>query len=198
LYFPLVVEHEGKGVPSALGSGEIFLALRCDDRCPSLPAVRDAVRSLSAQVLVTQLGTMDDAYLKELARPRAAAALATLFGIVALLACAGGLFSVLSAAVVARRREFGIRVALGIEPARLRRLVMSDAAGLAIVGLAFGCFGGWVLSRSLASLAYGTDATDAQSWAAVSVVLGIVLLGAAWRPATNATRVDPVALLREE
>jgi putative ABC transport system permease protein len=198
MYFPLVVEHEGKAIASALGSGEIFLALRCDESCPSLPVVREAIRSLSAQVLITQLGTMDEAYLKELARPRAAAALATLFGIVALLACAGGLFSVLSAAVVARRREFGIRVALGIEPSRLRRLVMSDAARLAMVGLAFGGFGGWVLGRSLASLAYGTGATDAQSWAAVSIVLGIALLGAAWRPATNATRVDPVALLREE
>jgi predicted permease len=198
MYLPLVVNRDGTSEASALGSGEIFVALRCDDRCPPLPAIRHAVRSLSAQVLVTRLGSMDDAYLKELARPRAAAALATVFGVVALLACAGGLFGVLSAAVAARRREFGIRVALGIEPARLRRLVMADAATLAAAGLALGCVGGWLLGRGLSSLSYGTGAADVRSWATVCLALGAALLAAAWRPAANATHVDPVSLLREE
>ena len=79
---------------------------------------------------------------------------------VALLASAGGLFSVLNAAVARRRREFGIRVALGIEPARLTRLVLADAARLAALGLVFGVAGAWVLGRALASLTYGVSPAD--------------------------------------
>jgi putative ABC transport system permease protein len=198
MYRPLLVEREGSAEASALASGEIFVALRCDDACPSLPAVSDAVRSVSAQVLIPRLGFMDQAYLKELARPRAAAVLAVVFGGVAVLACAGGLFGVLSASVASRRREFGIRVALGIEPSRLRRLVMADAARLAALGLAVGCLGGWMLGRSLSAVSYGVTPTDLPSWAAVCGALGAALLAGAWRPAAEATRVDPVALLREE
>lgn len=198
MYRPLAVDREGRVEHSALASGEIFVALRCDAACPPLPAVADAVRSISAQVLIPRLGFMDEAYLKELARPRAAAALAVVFGIVAVLACAGGLFGVLNASVASRRREFGIRVALGIEPARLRRLVMTDAAGLAAAGLAIGSLGGWILGQSLSAVSYGVQATDVPSWAGVCATLGLALLAAAWRPATEATRVDPVALLRQE
>ena len=198
MYRPLVVDRAGSVEAAALGSGEIFVALRCDQACPALPAVAEAVRSISAQVLIPRLGFMDEAYLKELARPRAAAALAAVFGTVALLACAGGLFGVLNASVASRRREFGIRVALGIEPPRLRRLVMADAGRLAAAGLALGLFGAWVLGRSLSAVSYGVNATDVPSWATVCVVLSAALLVAAWRPAAEATRVDPVALLRQE
>jgi predicted permease len=198
MYRPLVVDRDGTSEAAALGSGEIFVAMRCDRSCPALPAVADAVRSISAQVLIPRLGFMDEAYLKELARPRAAAALAAVFGAVALLACAGGLFGVLNASVASRRREFGIRVALGIEPPRLRRLVMADAGRLAIAGLALGSLGGWGIGRSLAAVSYGVKAADVPSWLGVCAALGAALLLAAWRPAAEATRVDPVALLRQE
>ena len=198
MYYPLVVERDGRVEASAFASGQIFVALRCNEACPPLPVVRETVRSVSAHVLIPELGAMDDAYLKELARPRAAAVLGAVFGVVALVASAGGLFGVLSAGVAARRREFGIRVALGIEPSRLRAVVLSDAAKLAAGGLALGCFGGWVLGRSLSALSFGVTATDLPSWSAVCATLGAALLVAAWRPAAEATRVDPVSLLREE
>jgi hypothetical protein len=75
---------------------------------------------------------------------------------------------------------------------------MSDAAKLAAAGLTLGCFGGWLLGRSLAAVAYGVTATDLPSWGIVCGALAANLLAAAWRPAVEATRVDPVALLRQE
>jgi hypothetical protein len=198
LYFPLVVERNGQMEASAFESGQIFLALRCNAVCPPLPVIREAIRSVSAQVLIVSLGPMEENYLKNLVHPRAAAALASAFGAVALLASAGGLFSLLSAAVTRRRREFGIRVALGIDPGRLRALVFGDAARLAILGVSIGVFGAWMLGRGLASLTYGVSVADPRSWTAVCAALTCSLVAAAWRPASQAARIDPAALLREE
>jgi len=118
--------------------------------------------------------------------------------VVALLASAGGLFGVLSAAVARRRREFGIRVALGIEPARLTRLVLADAARLAALGLVFGVAGAWALGRALASLTYGVSPVDPATWAAVLGSLTATTILAAWRPGRQAARIDPAELLRSE
>jgi putative ABC transport system permease protein len=198
LYQPLVVERDGRVEASAFGSGQISVALRTGPSSPSLEAIASAIRAVSAQVVIVTLGPMDEAYLKDLARPRAAAALAAVFAGVALLATAGGLFSVLNAAVVRRRREFGIRVALGIEPARLTRLVLADAARLAALGLAVGIAAAWALGRALASLTYGVSPADPLSWAVVIGSLAIAVLFAAWRPSRAAARVASSELLRAE
>jgi len=198
MYHPLVVEREGTAEASAFGSGQIFVALRCGSGCPGVDAIGRSIRELSAQTLIVRLGPMEEEYLKELARPRAAAAVAAIFAVVALLASAGGLFGVLSAAVARRRREFGIRVALGIEPARLTRLVLGDAVRLAAAGLVTGVIGAWLLARALASLTYGVSPADPLSWAAVLGSVGASVLLAAWRPCVHAARVSPSELLRTE
>ncbi|HMC78137.1 MAG TPA: FtsX-like permease family protein [Vicinamibacterales bacterium] len=198
LYFPLVVERGGRVEATAFGSGQIFAALRCNAACPPLETIAAAIRSVSAQVVIARLGPMEGEYLKGLAAPRAAAALAAVFAIVALLASAGGLFGVLTAAVARRRREFGIRVALGIEPSRLTQLVLADAARLAVIGLAFGVAGAWVLSRALSSLTYGVTPADPATWTTVVGSLATAVLLAAWRPSRHAARVSPSELLRAE
>jgi ABC-type antimicrobial peptide transport system permease subunit len=174
------------------------VALRCGASCPGVDAISRAIRALSAQALIVRLGPLEADYLKELARPRAAAALAAIFAMVALLASAGGLFGVLSAAVARRRREFGIRVALGIEPARLTRLVLADAVRLAALGLAFGIAGAWALGRALTSLTYGVTPSDPATWVVVVGSLATAVLLAAWRPSRHAARVSPSELLRAE
>jgi ABC-type antimicrobial peptide transport system permease subunit len=141
---------------------------------------------------------MEEEYMKEIARPRAAAVLAACFAVVALLASTGGLFGVLSAAVARRRREFGIRVALGIAPGRLSWLVLRQAFALSSIGLVIGIFGAWALSRALASLTFGVTPADPLSWAAVFVSLGLTTIVAAWRPGLQAARVSPSELLRAE
>jgi putative ABC transport system permease protein len=198
MYHPLMLAKDGRVEASALGSGQINVALRCGTACPAIDVVTRSIRDLSALAEVVSMGPMDDAYLKGLARPRAAAALAGSFALVALLASAGGLFSVLSAAVSRRRREFGIRVALGIEPARLTTLVVRQAFGIAAVGLGFGVLGAWTLNRVLSSLTYGVSPADPMTWAAVFGSLALTTILAAWRPGAQAARVDPAELLRTE
>jgi putative ABC transport system permease protein len=198
MYSPLFVERAGRVEASSFGSGQIFVALRCGAACPGVDAITRAIRELSAQAMVVRMGPMEAEYLKDLARPRAAAALAAIFAMVALLASAGGLFGVLNAAVARRRREFGIRVALGIEPARLTRLVLADAARLAALGLVFGVAGAWVLGRALASLTYGVSPADPLTWIVVVGSLATAVLLAAWKPSRHAARVSPAELLRAE
>jgi predicted permease len=198
LYYPLVVDRGGRAEATAFGSGQIFAALRCGASCPPIETIASAMRSVSAQVVIVSLGPMEAEYLKDLARPRAAAALGAVFAIVALVASAGGLFGVLSAAIARRRREFGIRVALGIAPSRLKWLIMRQALSLAAVGLLCGIFGAWMLTRALTSLTYGVSPADPASWAAVCASLTMAILLAAWRPCVQAARVSPSELLRAE
>jgi putative ABC transport system permease protein len=198
MYSPLFVERDGRVEAASFGSGQIFVALRCGGSCPGVDAIKRAIRELSAQAMVVRMGPMEAEYLKDLARPRAAAALAAIFAVVALLASAGGLFGVLNAAVARRRREFGIRVALGIEPARLTRLVLADAARLAALGLVFGVAGAWALGRALASLTYGVSPADPLTWIVVVGSLATAVVLAAWRPSRHAARVSPSELLRSE
>jgi putative ABC transport system permease protein len=198
MYHPLFVEREGRVEASTFGTGNVFVALRCGASCPGADVIGRAIREVSAQAMIVRLGPMEEAYLKELARPRAAAALAAIFATVALLASAGGLFGVLSAAVARRRREFGIRVALGIAPDRLTRLVLADASRLAAIGVAAGVAGAWVLSRVMTSLTYGVSPADPITWAAVFGSVATAVLLAAWGPSRQAARVSPSELLRAE
>jgi putative ABC transport system permease protein len=198
MYQPLLLAKDGRVEASALGSGQINVALRCGTACPGIDAIKKSIRDLSALAEVVSMGPLEEAYLKGFARPRAAAALAGSFALVALLASAGGLFSVLNAAVARRRREFGIRVALGIEPARLTRLVLADALWLAAIGLGFGIGGAWLLGRALSSLTYGVSPADPMTWATVVGSLATAVLLAAWRPSRHAARVSPSELLRAE
>ena len=198
IYHPLVVDRNGSAEASAFASGNVFLALRCGDACPGIPLIAQAIRSVSPEVEIATLGPMDEEYREALARPRAAAALGLVFGVVALLAAAGGLFGVLSAAVARRQREFGIRVALGLPPVLLARLVVVDALKLAVAGVGAGLFGAWMLGRGLAALTYEVSAADPQSLAGVCAALTLSIVVASWRPALRAARVDPVSLLRED
>jgi ABC-type antimicrobial peptide transport system permease subunit len=140
----------------------------------------------------------ETAYVEELARPRATAALATVFGVIAALAVAGGLFSVLTFAVAARQRELGIRAAIGASPRALRRVVYSDAARVGGVGLVVGLMAAAGIARGLRALMYGVAASDSRSWSAVVLVLIATIAAACWRPARTAANADPVTLLRTE
>lgn len=112
-------------------------------------------------------------------RRRAASAVAFAFAVVSLLAAAGGLFSVLSYAVGGRRREFGIRVAMG-------------AQASAVVPLA------WLLSRAIMMLAFGVTITNPLIWGMAITVVGAATLFAAWPPSVTAVRANPLMLRRDD
>ena len=175
-----------------------MMSIRCGATCPNTAVIRQQVLATHPAVRVVEVQALEDVYFEQLARPRAAAALGFVFAGVAVLAAAGGLFSVLSYAVGRRKREFGIRAALGASPDQIRRVVLRDGSVIALAGIAIGSVAAWSLGRALVSLQYGVTTTDPFTWAIVLGVLGVTTLIASWRPARQAMRADPVLLLRDE
>jgi predicted permease len=174
-------------------SSYIFMNMSCHGRCPDEAVVRKQILAT-----VPAVGMLSEAYREELARPRATAALGSAFAVIAVAAAAGGLFSVLSYAVGRRRREFGIRTALGASPKQIRALVYRDGAQVAAMGVALGIAASIALARAIASLEYGVSGFDPVSWVVVLGALAGTTMLACWRPARTAVRVDPISLLREE
>jgi predicted permease len=181
-----------------IGGGYFSVSLRCGEVCPDGAQIRQKIMSISPAIQVHDLGPLDAVYFEQLAAPRAAAMLGFVFAMVAVIAACGGLFGVLSYSVGRRRREFGIRTALGASTSQIRRLVLRDGAFVALVGMALGSAAGWSLARSLASLQYGVTVSDPLSWSLVLGLMALITAIAVSRPANVAAAVDPVTLLRDE
>jgi putative ABC transport system permease protein len=175
-----------------------MLSLRCDESCPEPAVIRQRIALGHPAARVVSVRPLDDEYFEQLARPRAAAALALVFAIIATLAAAGGLFSVLSYGVARRLREFGIRTALGASASQIGALVVRDGLVVALTGLGIGGVTAWSMARVFSSLQYGVTLGDPVSWALVLSVLAVTTLVASWRPARHAMLVSPVLLLKEE
>jgi len=181
----------------AVTARTIRMGIRCADPCASQESIREAITSVSAAIEIVSIRALSDDFREQLARPRTAAVVATAFSGLALLATAAGLYGVLAYAVSRRRREFGIRAALGAHPSALRRLVLRDGLVVTLVGLGVGLGAGWGLARWLASVQYGVTFFDPVTWSVVTATVLIVATMAAWVPARTAMRVDPADMLRE-
>jgi putative ABC transport system permease protein len=175
----------------------IRFGIRCAPVCASQESIRDAITSVSAGVAITSLRPLSEDFDTQLARPRTAAVVATAFSGLALLATAAGLYGVLAYAVSRRRREFGIRAALGAHPSDLRRMVLRDGLVVTLAGLCVGLGAGWALARWLASVQYGVTFLDPLTWSLVALTVVLVATVASWVPARTAMRVDPADMLRE-
>jgi putative ABC transport system permease protein len=119
------------------------------------------------------------------------------FSVVALILAAAGLFGVLSATVVERTREIGVRTALGAPRGNILGMVVRQGMILTAVGLVVGLFGTWGSTRVIAALLFGIGASDPTVLAVVVVSLVVVALVASVLPALRASRVDPVIALRD-
>jgi predicted permease len=129
-----------------------MVSLRCDPRCPEPAVIRHWLASTHPAIRVQDAKPADQEYLRQLARPRASAALAVTFAAIAVIAAAGGLFSVLSYTVSRRRREIGIRAALGASRRQIRGVVLADGMVITGVGLLLGTVCAAWLARALSSL----------------------------------------------
>jgi ABC-type antimicrobial peptide transport system permease subunit len=109
-----------------------------------------------------------------------------------------GLFGLVSYTVVQRRREFGIRLALGAEGWRVWRMVLREGAVLAALGLAAGILVAAASTRSIASLLFETSATDGATFVGASIVVAAVTMLACYLPARRAASVNPAIVLRDE
>jgi putative ABC transport system permease protein len=180
------------------GGSYVMMSIRCAGPCPDPAIIRQRILSTSAAVQVNNVGPLENAYIEQLAGPRAAAALGSVFAAIAVVAAAGGLFGVLSYAVGRRRREIGIRTALGASRAQIRTLIMRDGLMIVLLGLPLGCSAGWLLARAIQSLQYGVTPADPFTWSIVIVTLAATALIAAWGPIERAAKIDPLTLLRDE
>ena len=123
---------------------------------------------------------------------------ASIFAALALVLSAVGVFAVLAFSVSQRRREFGIRMALGAQAPDVLTLVLTRGAKIAIAGIALGLGGAAVLARSLATLLFGVQPADPATFTIAAAILSAVALMAAAIPAWRAATVDPAIVLREE
>jgi len=159
---------------------------------------RRTVWSLDPSLPLTNLQTMDDAVFGSMARPRFLTLLLGVFGSIALVLAAVGTYGVMSYFVAERRREMGIRMALGAEAAGVLMLVMRQSFKIAAFGLVIGVGAALVLSRFVESWLFGVSAFDAATFVTVPAVLALVAMVACLVPALRATRVDPIEVLKAE
>jgi hypothetical protein len=164
----------------------------------SLFALIDLLAHLDPEQAAGEIRTFDQYLARSIATPRFTAILLGAFAALALLLAGFGLYGVMAYSVAQRRREIGIRMALGAQAADVRSLVVSQAMRLGAAGLAMGIAGALAVTRVLDSLLFGVSASDPLTFATVSAALITVLILAAYLPARRATRVDPIVALRAD
>ena len=189
LYF-----HAGRNAPATMN---IVI------RTPLAPAalantIQRTVASLDPTLPVVGLRAMDEVFDEAIGRPRLLAQLLTIFAILALLLSMIGTYGVLSYMVTERRREIGIRVALGATRQSVLRMILGQGLGLTLAGLAIGLAIALAAGRLISSLLFGVSAADPITIASVVALISTVALMACYVPGLSATRVDPMVALREE
>jgi putative ABC transport system permease protein len=165
-------------------------------------ALREAVvrelESVAPAWQVSAVRTMAQQVGTSIAPQRVAGAVLSVFGIVALLLVAVGLYGIVAYAVASRTREIGVRVALGARRTDVVRLMVRQGLRFAFVGAAVGIPAGWAATRLIASFLIGGDTTNALTYVGAAVLLGAIAFVAAWIPARRAATVHPMVALRDE
>ena len=169
-----------------------------NDPTAFVPTLRNAVLQLDPNQPITSVATMDEIMASSIAQPRLSMLLMGLFGVLALLLAAVGIYGLLSYAVAQRTQEMGIRMALGARMTDVLTLVLKQGVALILIGEAVGLVGAFALTRLMRTLLFGVTPTDVPTFAVVAAVLTVVALLACYLPARRATKVDPLVALRYE
>jgi predicted permease len=185
--------------PINFAPNTLHIVLRTTLPPATLRTTLDAiVREADASVPIVRLREMEDVFEASIERPRLLAQLLGGFAMLALLLAAIGTYGVLSYMVAERRREIGIRMALGADQGSVLSQVMKQGLVLTSIGIAIGLAGAFALNRVIASLLFGVQPTDPATLAAVVATITLVAAIACWLPAWRASRVDPNIVLRDD
>jgi len=197
-YYPLLMNNF-EGEPSAVARSVFYIVRSKRAGSQSLLAdVQQAVWSLNRSLPLANVRTLQEIYDKSLARTSFTLVMLAIAGAMALLIGLVGIYGVISYSVSQRRREIGIRVALGAHRRDLTRMFIARGLVLALIGVACGLAGAAALTRVLGSLLFGVNPLDPLTYAAVSLGLIAAAIGASYIPARRAMSVDPVEALRAE
>ena len=161
-------------------------------------AIREAIWSFDRDMPISDIFTLDNAISDAAARPRLLTVLLGAFGVLGLVLGAVGIYGVLAFLVSQRKREIGVRLALGAAPGSVNRMIVSRGLALAGAGVAIGVVAALGLGRFMQGVLYGVQPRDPGTFAGVVVVLGLAAWTASWLPARRASRVDPAVALRAE
>ena len=160
--------------------------------------VRDAIRAADPSLAVFDVRTMDTHSGDAMILPRLMSGLSAAASGIGLTLAIIGMYAVVSFAVVRRRRELGIRLAVGAMPREVLLMVLKQGLGLALIGTAIGVLASACVTRFAASLLYGIDPIDGVTFVAAPAVLLLVAAAACLIPARAAARLNPVEVLRAE
>jgi putative ABC transport system permease protein len=167
------------------------------DAAAAIPMIRQAIESTEPRSAITTIDTMEAMMARSVAEERFRTQLSALFGATALLLAALGVYGLIARDVADRRREIGVRMALGADGRRVATMVLRQALTLVAAGLAVGVPAAFAGSRLVESLLFGVSAASPHAFAIVGVVLGAAAVCASLIPARRAARVDPVVAMRE-
>jgi putative ABC transport system permease protein len=160
--------------------------------------IRAEIRRAAPDLPIETTATMDEAVAASVAAPRFRMLLLAMFAITATLIATCGIYGLMAYAVTQRRREIGVRLALGAQRADVLRLVLGHALRIVGLGLVAGLAGAAIVTRVLQRFLFGVTPTDPLVFALVTLLLVAVGLVAAWLPARRAAKVDPMVALRSE
>jgi predicted permease len=193
-YFPITTGGEAAGgnVPS-----DFYVRIQGSPEA-ALQSIRTIVRNQDPTLPISYFRTVDQQVTRSLTTERMLAALSSSFGMLALLLSLVGLYGVISFTVTQRRREIGVRLALGATRMAAVWLVLRDALVMTVIGIAIALPSVWALGRLVESQLYGIKPMDPATIAAATLILWSAALAAAFLPARRAAAVNPTDALRHE
>jgi putative ABC transport system permease protein len=178
-------------------NNQLFLVIRTRlEPLSVLPAIREVVKAVDPDQPVYAIQTVEDVFASSAAPRRAAALLLSIFGGIALVLAAVGIYGLLSYVVNARRHEIGIRLALGAVEGSVLRMVLRESGKLVGMGVLLGLVGVFALRGALSSLVFELEPADPVTLVMAVGVLALTAFVACWAPARRAARVEPVEVLR--
>ncbi len=205
------VKYEAVDWPNSTGRPEFYtsylqfsfpdtmILVKTRGSTPSLvPALRRAIASVDPTLPIYDVLTLDDRISGALSRPRFNATLVSAFAATALFIAALGVYGMLSYSVSCRRREIGVRLAIGAAPLRIVRVILAEGLWLALLGVVVGLIAAIAAGRVTRSLVVDVNPSDPGMLAVVAATMLAVATAAALLPARRASTVDPIAVLRQE